>query len=87
MNSTDPATQRARERSRLGLTREQQVIRTSHDAAPTAGSKGVPKYLPEQCLEYALGVSVPAAAQKFGFSESTVYSRWFEQVDPVSNDR
>ena len=81
MNNRDPASHRAQERSRLGLTREDHVLRTEHDAAPTAGSKGVPKYLRESCLEYAVGVSVPAAARKFGVDETTIY-RWFQRVDP-----
>ena len=81
MEHQDPATARAHKRSRLGLTREDKVLRTKHDAKPTARSKGIPLAIREDVVDYAVAVSVPAASQKYGVSTSIIY-RWMERIEP-----
>ena len=80
-NNRDVATERARERSRLGLPREMEQVRTQHVADPTNGSKGVPKHMREKCIDYALEYSVASAHYKFGYSQASIY-RWMERIDP-----
>ena len=57
-------TERARERSRLGLTRESQQTRVEQTKKPTSGSKGAALFLREECVEYALLYSVDATPEK-----------------------
>ena len=75
MNRRDPATTCAQERSRLGLPREQNVLRTHHIPKPVAGSRGVCVDTRIEALQYANQFSVPAAARKFNVDKSTIY-RW-----------
>ena len=82
MNQRDPATTRARERSRLGLAREQNILRTRHIPKQVAGSRGVSVETRVEVLQYANQFSVAAAARKFNVSQSSVY-RWTRRVDPL----
>ena len=78
----DPTDARAKERSRLGLSREEQTLRTNHENNPTSGSKGVS--LQQRCiiLNYAMEYSDKAAAEKFDCSERSI-QRWKNRVEPL----
>ena len=80
-NRDDPTTSRARERSRLGLSRELQQVRTAQDTMPTSGAKGVPVHLRQACIEYAITHTVAAASRRFGYSTSSIY-RWMDCMNP-----
>ena len=73
--------ERARQRSRLGLTRELQTPRDTHNKKPTSGSRGVPLFRREECVEYASLYSVEAAKRKYGYSRSSIY-KWMQRIDP-----
>ena len=78
----DPTTERARQRSRLGLTRETNILRTKHDPKPTSGSRGVSLELRNDVLQYATQYTVAAASRKFNISSSSIY-RWIIRMDPL----
>ena len=80
-NDDDPTTRRARERSRLGLPRDPQQVRTTHDTIPTSGSKGVPVHLRQSCVEYAVAHNVEAAARSYPYSKASIH-RWMNRIDP-----
>ena len=79
---TDAATERAKERSRLGYSREQNVLRTKHIPKTTSGSRGVSIDDRSAILQYAIEVSVPAAARKYDVSTRSIY-RWMDRLDPI----
>ena len=62
----DPSTNRAKQRSRLGLVREVQQTRTGNETKPTSGSKGVPKHRREEVVQHAIDYSVNSAHLRYG---------------------
>ena len=78
----DPTTFRARERSRLGLSREINVLRTDHHKEPTSGAKGYSIEKRIACLQFVNQFSVAAASREFKVSKGTIY-RWIERIDPL----
>ena len=79
---TDAATERARERSRLGYTRERNVLRTKHIPRTTSGSRGVSIDDRSAILEHAIQLNVGAASRKYDVSQKSIY-RWMERLDPI----
>ena len=82
MDKNDPTTLRAQERSRLGLPREQNILRTNHLKISHAGSRGVPIDEHIEVLQYANRFSVTAAARHYKWSKSSIY-RWILRLDPL----
>ena len=80
--SMDPANQRARHRSALGLSRELQQDRTDHPSSPSrGGSRGYPLWFRLRVLDTAHTDDVIQASDQYGVSESSIY-RWQERVLP-----
>ena len=78
----DPTTERAHQRSRLGLTRETNILRTKHSPKPTSGSRGVSLEIRNDVLQYANQFTVAAASRKFNVNASSIY-RWIIRMDPL----
>ena len=82
MDSYDATNRRCRERSRLGLDREQNLLRTNHLVDATSGSRGVSIHKRVKVVQYAHTYTVASAARKFDVHASTIY-RWIDRIDPL----
>ena len=78
----DPTTEQAHQRSRLGFTRETNILRTKHSPKPTSGSRGVSLEIRNDVLQYANQFTVAAASRKFNVNASSIY-RWIIRMDPL----
>ena len=81
MNRNDPTDIRAKERSRLGLPREVESLRTNHEVEQKAGSKGIPLWKRWRIIEFAVEFSVAAASRKYEVSKASIW-RWMERAEP-----
>jgi hypothetical protein len=78
----DPANARAKSRSRLGLTRELQQVRTDNDHNPgIGGTRGYPTWSRARALACAAVEGNEVAAQRYGCCEKSIRN-WQTRIEP-----
>jgi hypothetical protein len=77
------ADKRALERSKNGLSRELEQVRTDHAVNPgLGGSKGYPLYFRNQVVNFAFDHGIHATLVKYSsLSQATIY-RWLNRITP-----